>query len=94
MRCVGLRETLLASSVFGAAGLDVRSPADPDSKIADPYAWLEEQSDETEAFVQAQQAFTEAYLAKDEDNRAIYRETLRDLFNYARFSAPSLKGDG
>ena len=43
--------------------------------------------------MQAQQAFTEAYLAKDEDNRAIYRETLRDLFNYARFSAPSLKGD-
>lgn len=66
----------------------------PPSQIPDPYAWLEEQSDETEQFVQAQQAFTEAYLAKDEDNRAVYRETLRDLFNYARFSAPSLKGDG
>lgn len=70
-----------------------QSARDGEVRIPDPYAWLEEPTEETDRYVEAQQAYTEAFLAKDDGNRGRFRETLRGLFDYARFSAPSLKGD-
>lgn len=62
-------------------------------KVADPYRWLEdENSPETKAWVQAQNAVTFAYLDK-----IPYREKLKarltELFNYPRVSAPFHRGD-
>ncbi|HEV8136527.1 MAG TPA: prolyl oligopeptidase family serine peptidase [Pyrinomonadaceae bacterium] len=63
------------------------------TKVADPYRWLEdENSAETKAWVQAQNAVTFAYLDK-----IPYREKLKarltELYNYPRVSAPFRRGD-
>jgi len=63
------------------------------TKVADPYRWLEdENSAETKAWVQAQNAVTFAYLDK-----IPYREKLKarltELYNYPRVSAPFHRGD-
>ena len=63
------------------------------TKVADPYRWLEdENSAETKAWVQAQNAVTFAYLDK-----IPYRENLKarltELYNYPRVSAPFRRGD-
>ncbi|WP_434478108.1 prolyl oligopeptidase family serine peptidase [Gemmatimonas sp.] len=60
--------------------------------VADPYRWLEDDlSEETAAWVAAQNAVTFEYL-----HRIPYREQLRDrmttLVNYPRSSAPEQKG--
>lgn len=60
--------------------------------VADPYRWLEDDlSEETAAWVAAQNAVTFEYL-----QRIPYREQLRDrmttLVNYPRSSAPEQKG--
>lgn len=63
------------------------------TKVADPYRWLEdENSAETKAWVDAQNAVTFAYLDK-----IPYREKLKarltQLSNYPRISAPFRRGD-
>jgi prolyl oligopeptidase len=63
------------------------------TKVADPYRWLEdENSAETKAWVQAQNAVTFGYLDK-----IPYREKLKarltELDNYPRVSAPVRRGD-
>jgi prolyl oligopeptidase len=63
------------------------------TKVPDPYRWLEdENSAETKAWVQAQNAVTFAYLDK-----IPYRENLKarltELYNYPRVSAPFRRGD-
>ncbi|MDB4890207.1 MAG: family peptidase [Gemmatimonadetes bacterium] len=62
-------------------------------KVEDPYRWLEEEtSPETAQWVEAQNKVTFAYL-----DRIPYRDALKarlsKLQNYARFSAPSRKGE-
>ena len=62
-------------------------------KVADPYRWLEEEtSPETAQWVEAENKVTFAYL-----DRIPYRDALKarlsKLQNYARFSAPSRKGE-
>ncbi len=62
------------------------------TKVADPYRWLEDDNaDETKAWVKAQAAHTEAYLATIPVRGAI-RDRLTALWNYERFSAPFQKG--
>lgn len=63
------------------------------TKVADPYRWLEDDtSAETAQWVEAQNKVTFAYLEK-----IPYREPLRKrlmaLFDYAKFSAPSRRGE-
>ncbi|KZT38951.1 hypothetical protein SISSUDRAFT_1046275 [Sistotremastrum suecicum HHB10207 ss-3] len=61
--------------------------------VPDPYNWLEKSSDETTAWINSQEKYTREFL---DQNR--FRQQLEDEFkantNYAKFSAPSLKGDG
>ena len=62
-------------------------------KVADPYRWLEDDtSQETAAWVEAQNKVTFAYLEKI-PYRAQLNKRLQALYNYAKFSAPSRKGD-
>jgi len=58
------------------------------TKVADPYRWLEElDSAETRAWVQAQNAFTDAELAKMPE-RAVVKQRLTELWNYPRTGVP------
>jgi len=61
--------------------------------VADPYRWLEDvESDETSAWVDAQNAVTETFLEKL-PSREPMRKKLEELWNYARTSLPSHRGD-
>ncbi|MBA3467555.1 MAG: S9 family peptidase, partial [Gemmatimonadaceae bacterium] len=60
--------------------------------IADPYRWLEDtDSPQTKAWVEAENAVTNRYLATVPERDAI-RNRLTQLWNYARFSAPFKEG--
>ena len=62
------------------------------TKIADPYRWLEDDnSDETKAWVIAQNKVTHAFLDTI-PQRTKLRERLTKLWNYERFSAPFERG--
>jgi prolyl oligopeptidase len=61
--------------------------------VADPYRWLEDdRSEETEAWVESQNAVTFDYL-----NKIPYRQELKDrlteLWNYEKVGAPFVEGD-
>ena len=62
------------------------------TKVADPYRWLEDNSDATKAWIDEQNKLTFSYL-----DRIPYREKLMarltELFNYPRISAPFRRGD-
>ncbi|MBX3595442.1 prolyl oligopeptidase family serine peptidase [Sphingomonas sp.] len=63
-------------------------------KVADPYRWLENDvrnDPEVAAWVAAENKVTDAYL-KTLPGRDIFRDRLKQLFNYERFSAPYKKG--
>jgi prolyl oligopeptidase len=61
-------------------------------KIADPYRWLENtDSPETKAWVEAENAVTFGYLNSIPERAAI-RNRLTQLWNYARFRAPTKSG--
>ncbi|MEM6366335.1 MAG: prolyl oligopeptidase family serine peptidase [Planctomycetota bacterium] len=61
--------------------------------VADPYRWLEDvESDETSAWVTAQNECTQAYLGKLPE-RDRMRQTLETLWNYPRTSRPVLRGN-
>ncbi|KNE66603.1 hypothetical protein AMAG_11721 [Allomyces macrogynus ATCC 38327] len=61
--------------------------------VPDHYVWLEDpDSDETAAFVQAQDKVTEAYLAQYEHKDKL-EAALTKLWNYERYSCPSKEGD-
>lgn len=62
-------------------------------RIADPYRWLEDDaSAETAAWVEAQNKVTFAYLEKI-PYRAQLTKRLNSLFNYAKYSSPSRRGE-
>jgi prolyl oligopeptidase len=62
-------------------------------KVADPYRWLEnDNSDETAAWVKAENEVTSAYFAKI-PYRAQVKQRLAELFNYAKFTPPERRGD-
>ncbi len=63
------------------------------TKVADPYRWLENESaPETAAWVEAQNKLTFGYLEKI-PYRAAVRSRLEKLYNYAKYTAPSRKGE-
>ncbi len=60
--------------------------------IADPYRWLEDaNSADTKAWVEQQNALTQAYLAQIPERAAI-RARLTKLWNFERFSVPYKEG--
>jgi prolyl oligopeptidase len=60
--------------------------------VADPYRWLEEpQSEETRAWVQAENELTETYLAELPIRNQI-KEKLIKLWDYPKYSPPVKKG--
>ena len=62
-------------------------------RIADPYRWLEDDtSSETAAWVEAQNKVTFAYLDKI-PYRAQLNRRLNALYNYAKYSSPSRRGE-
>jgi prolyl oligopeptidase len=63
------------------------------TKVADPYRWLEDDtSAETAAWVEAQNKVTFAYLDRI-PYRAQLVKRLNALYNYAKYSSPSRKGE-
>lgn len=64
-----------------------------DTKINDPYRWLEDdKSTETAAWVKTQNAVTFDYLATIPYRNAI-KERMEKLWNYEKISAPFIEGD-
>jgi prolyl oligopeptidase len=60
--------------------------------IADPYRWLEDaNSEETHAWVEAENKLTRAYLSQIPQRDAI-RQRLSELWNYERYSVPVKEG--
>lgn len=63
------------------------------NKVADPYRWLEDtESDETAAWVEAQNEVTNAYL-RSLTSRASMRDRLEEVWNYERYGLPHRHGD-
>jgi len=63
------------------------------TKIADPYRWLEDDnSPETEAWVKAQNAVTNAYLGQIKSRKKL-KQQLTSLWDYASIGTPSKHGD-
>ena len=63
-----------------------------DTAVPDPYRWLEDDhAPETEAWVQAENAVTFAYLAQI-PARAKLKARMTQLWNYERYSAPHKEG--
>ena len=63
------------------------------TKIADPYRWLEDDtSEETEAWVKAQNTVTNEYLGKIQ-SREKFKQQLSSLWDYESVGIPSKHGD-
>lgn len=63
------------------------------TEVPDPYRWLEDdQSEETKAWVEAQNKVTDAYLDQIPFKEGIF-DRLKELWDYPKSSAPSKKGD-
>ena len=61
------------------------------TQVTDPYRWLEEDSEQTQAWVNAQREFAEQYLAQM-PAREDYKKRLTTLWNYERYSTPTEAG--
>jgi len=63
------------------------------TKVKDDYRWLEDdKSEETKAWVTAQNKVTFGYLDKM-PNRAKFQAAIEKVFNYPKYSAPNRKGE-
>lgn len=63
------------------------------TKVADPYRWLEDdRSAETAAWVKAENAVTQDYLAQIPFREAI-KKRYETIYNYEKYSAPFKQGD-
>jgi prolyl oligopeptidase len=59
--------------------------------VSDPYRWLEEDSAETKAWIEAQNKLTGSYLATIPQRETI-KKRLTELWNYEKYSAPFKAG--
>ncbi len=100
MKKVTLLALLALTATLNAQGLQYPTTQTVDhvdtyhgTKIADPYRWLEDDtSAATAAWVEAQNKVTFAYLEKI-PYRAQLTKRLSALYNYAKYSTPSRKGE-
>jgi prolyl oligopeptidase len=61
-------------------------------KVADPYRWLEDlDSEQTQAWVEAQNRVTSAYLSAIPEREPIHKR-LTELWNYERYGVPTQHG--
>ncbi len=92
-----MNPTATASSPFSLLAYPVTRTVDQTDTyhgvaVPDPYRWLEDaDSDETGAWVTAQNALTHAFLAQIPYRDAIQKR-LTTLWDYEKFSAPTLRG--
>jgi len=100
--------TVALSAAFSSAQDDTRTAMPiqyPESKtvdvsddyhgrvVADPYRWLEDvESDETAAWVAAQNKITQSYLENLPQRQAM-RQKLETLWNYERYGLPEAQGE-
>lgn len=70
-----------------------QSAAKGEVRVADPYRWLEEYSEETDKWTSSQEAFTREFLDKNVDRKRL-EDAFRASMDYAKFSAPTLREDG
>jgi prolyl oligopeptidase len=100
MKKVTLLVVLALTATLGARQLQYPATRTVDhvdayhgARIPDPYRWLEDDtSAETAAWVEAQNKVTFAYLDRI-PYRAELRRRLNVLYNYAKYSSPSRKGE-
>jgi prolyl oligopeptidase len=100
MKKVTLPLLLALATTLAAQGLQYPTTKTVDhadtyhgTAIADPYRWLEDDtSAETAAWVEAQNKVTFAYLDKI-PYRAQLTKRLNALYNYAKYSSPSRRGE-
>jgi prolyl oligopeptidase len=52
-------------------------------RVADPYQWMEEYSDEVDKWISAQERFTRSYLDKNVDRQKL-EDAFRASMNYAK----------
>lgn len=81
----------------GSTSLTYKSAAKGSVTVPEPYAWLEQppsQSAETKDWVLAQAKLTQNYLDGCQPDLDILKSRIQKNFDFARFSCPSLKGDG
>ncbi|KAJ1036175.1 hypothetical protein NDA18_000041 [Ustilago nuda] len=74
-----------------------KSAAKGSVTVPEPYIWLEQppsQSEETKEWVHAQAKLTQTYLDDCQPDLDILKSRIEKNFDFARFSCPSLKGDG
>jgi len=55
---------------------------------------VQPEAEVTKSFVKRQAEFTEAYLSQHDDLRQKFKRELTLNYDYPRFSAPAIKGDG
>lgn len=92
---------LLAVAIPAQSKFDYPKPRRADQvddfhgvKVADPYRWMEDtESSETQAWIEAQNKLTDAYLATIPERERIQKR-LTEIWNYERLSAPSKITDG
>jgi prolyl oligopeptidase len=78
---------------YPAAVRDTQVDVYHGTTIADPYRWLEDvDAPATKAWVDAETRLTDSFLASIPERTAI-KNRLTQLWNYARFSAPSKEND-
>jgi len=97
---------LLATLAIPASAQDMTAPQYPETRrggvvetpfgaeVADPYRWLEDDvrsSEEVAAWVEAQNAVTDAYL-EHLPARGWFAERIGELYDYERFSTPREAG--
>ena len=69
-----------------------QSAASGQARVADPYQWMEEYSDEVEKWISEQESFTRSYLDKNADRQKL-EDAFRASMNYAKVTSshtPSL----
>lgn len=74
-----------------------KSAAKGSVTVPEPYIWLEQppsQSEETKEWVHAQAKLTQSYLDGCQPDLDILKSRIEKNFDFARFSCPSLKGNG
>lgn len=66
-----------------------KSAAKGEVRVADPYQWLEEYSDETDKWTTSQALFTRSYLDKNTDRQKL-EDVIRTNTDYAKVTASIL----
>ncbi|MBK7707478.1 MAG: S9 family peptidase [Acidobacteria bacterium] len=97
--CLGLVLVLLTASTFAQMKLNYPATKKVDQvdeyfgvKVSDPYRWLEDDnSEETKAWVEAQNKVTFDYLNGIPQRESI-RKRLTELWNYEKYGAPFKRG--